>query len=90
MFIWSLVLFGLGILAVLDSQFNYGYVFRSANSILFTLLSLGVLIRTKILQRLGYKEQLLRRTTQLIAKIEDMERSQSPEERQNTKRKLTV
>ena len=90
MFIWSLVLFGLGILAVLDSQLNYGYVFRSANSIVFMLLSLGVLIRTRMLHKLGYKEQLLKSNIELRAKIEDIERSQSPEEKRKSKQKVAV
>lgn len=90
MFIWGMVLFGLGILAVLDSQFNYGYIFRSANSIIFMLLSLGVLIRTKMLEKIGYKEGLLRKNIELNAKIEDMERAQSPEERLRSKQKVPV
>jgi hypothetical protein len=90
MFIWGIVLFGLGILAVLDSQFNYGYVFRSANSFVFMLLSLGILIRTRILQKLGYKERLLRSNIELTAKIEDIERAQSPEERIKSREKVTV
>ena len=90
MFIWSLVLFGLGILAVLDSQFNYGYIFRSANSAVFMLLSLGILIRTRLLRKMGYKENLLRKNIELNAKIEDIERSQSPEERMKAKQKVPV
>ena len=90
MFIWSLVLFGLGILAVLDSQFNYGYVFRSANSLVFLLLSLGILIRTKMLEKLGYKEKLLRKNIELSSRIEDMERAKSPEERLKAKEKVQV
>ena len=90
MLIWGLVLFSLGILAVLDSQFNYGYVFRSANSLVFMLVSLGVLIRTRILQKLGYKEQLLKKNVELSTKIEDMERSRSPEERLKSRQKVTV
>jgi hypothetical protein len=75
MLIWSLVLFGLGILAVLDSQFNYGQIFRSANSIVYMLLSLGVLIRTKILGTKGYREWLVRRNIELEAKVEELQRS---------------
>ncbi len=90
MFIWSLVLFGLGILAVLDSQFNYGYIFRSANSLVFMLLSLGVLIRTKMLQKLGYKEQLLKTNVELRSRIEDMERSQASNEKRKTEQPVAV
>jgi len=46
MFIWCGVLFLLGILAFVDSIFNMGEVFRKVNSVLFMLISLGLLIRT--------------------------------------------
>ena len=46
MFVWCAILFVLGILAFVDSLFNMGEVFRRANSILFMLISLGLLIRT--------------------------------------------
>jgi hypothetical protein len=40
------MLFLLGIAAFLDSIFNYGDIFRQINSVLFMLISLGLLIRT--------------------------------------------
>jgi len=46
MFIWCGVLFFLGIMAFMDSIFNMGEVFRKVNSVLFMLISLGLLIRT--------------------------------------------
>ena len=46
MFIWCAILFLLGIAAFLDSLFNYGEIFRKINSVLFMLVSLGLLIRT--------------------------------------------
>ena len=46
MFIWCGVLFFLGIMAFVDSMFNMGEVFRKVNSVLFMLISLGLLIRT--------------------------------------------
>jgi hypothetical protein len=46
MFTWVAVLFGLGILAFLDSILNMGDIFRTVNSIVFMLLSLGLLVRT--------------------------------------------
>jgi len=46
MFIWCAVLFFLGIVAFLDSIFNYGEIFRQVNSVLFMLISLALLIRT--------------------------------------------
>lgn len=46
MFMWCGVLFGLGILAFVDSIMNMGEIFRTVNSVLFMLLSLGLLVRT--------------------------------------------
>lgn len=46
MFIWCAILFFLGIAAFLDSIFNYGGIFRQVNSVLFMLISLGLIIRT--------------------------------------------
>jgi hypothetical protein len=75
MLIWSLVLFSLGVLAVLDSQFNYGQLFRSTNSIMYMLLSLGVLVRAKIMGTRGYREQLVRKNIELEERVKELERS---------------
>lgn len=46
MFMWCGIMFGLGILAFVDSILNMGEIFRTVNSVLFMLLSLGLLVRT--------------------------------------------
>lgn len=46
MIVWCGVLFGLGILAFLDDILNYGEIFRPVNSVIFLMVSLGILIRT--------------------------------------------
>ncbi len=46
MLTWCGVLFFLGILAFIDSIFSMGEIFRRVNSVLFLLISLGLLIRT--------------------------------------------
>lgn len=46
MLLWSALLFGLGVLAFIDSVFNMGEIFRQVNSVLFMLVSLALLIRT--------------------------------------------
>jgi hypothetical protein len=46
MFVWCITLFLLGIAAFMDSLFNYGNIFRQINSVLFMLISLGILVRT--------------------------------------------
>jgi hypothetical protein len=43
---WCGLLFLLGILAFLDSILNMGEIFRRINSVLFMLISLGLLVRT--------------------------------------------
>ena len=73
MIIWGIMLLGLGILAVLDSQFNYGHIFRSANSVVYMLLSLGILIRTKMMGTQGYREKLVRRNIELEEKNQQLE-----------------
>ena len=64
MLIWCAILFGLGILAFMDSIFNYGEIFRQVNSVLFMLTSLGLLVRTttkiKGKQLESYQEQIAR------------------------------
>jgi len=64
MLIWCAILFALGILAFMDSIFNYGEIFRQVNSVLFMLTSLGLLVRTttKIRgkQLESYQEQVSR------------------------------
>jgi hypothetical protein len=46
MLTWCAILFVLGIAAFLDSLFSYGDIFRQVNSVLFMLVSLGLLVRT--------------------------------------------
>jgi hypothetical protein len=50
MLAWCATLFVLGILAFLDALFNppYGEIFRRVNSLLFMLISLGMLIRMRV------------------------------------------
>ena len=88
MLIWSFVLLGLGVFAVLDSQFNYGHIFRSGNSVVFMFLSLGVLIRTKILRNQGYREQLVRKNIELEAKVEELQRSLTLLEKQGVEQNV--
>jgi hypothetical protein len=78
MLTWGMVLFALGFLAVLDSQFNYGYLFRSTNSFLFFLVSLGVLIRTRILSKEGKKEQLLKAAQELQNQVDTLKNTRQP------------
>ena len=46
MLVWSAILFGLGVVAFLDSIFNMGEIFRQVNSVLFMLISIALFFRT--------------------------------------------
>lgn len=62
MFVWCSLLFVLGIAAFLDSIFNMGDIFRQVNSVLFMLISLGLMVRTttkmKEKKRENYQSQI--------------------------------
>ena len=64
MLLWCATLFGLGVLAFLDTFFNYGEIFRRVNAVVFMLLSLGLLVRTRMLIKLGRLDGLLKRNTE--------------------------
>jgi hypothetical protein len=70
MFGWCALLFFLGILAFVDSIFNMGEIFRSVNSVLFMLISLGLLIRTTT----KIREQRRERYEQRIQSLEQQVR----------------
>ncbi len=65
MLTWCAILFCLGIVAFLDSLFNYGEIFRRINSVLFLLTSLGLLVRTSMKIKLRYIEGLTERVREL-------------------------
>ncbi|MCI0330566.1 MAG: hypothetical protein L0196_06385 [candidate division Zixibacteria bacterium] len=65
MLVWCAVLFVLGVLAFMDSLFNYGEIFRQVNSVLFMLVSLGLLIRTTTKIKLRTVEGYMERIKQL-------------------------
>ena len=75
MLIWCAILFGLGVLAFLDTFFNYGEIFRRVNSVVFMLLSLGLLVRTRLLTKFGKFEELLKRNTELESQANQSSRS---------------
>ncbi len=76
MFAWCGVLFFLGILAFLDSIFNMGEIFRQVNSVLFMLISLGLLIRTTTKMRERKLEQYESRIYSLEREIRNLKESQ--------------
>jgi hypothetical protein len=83
MLTWCIVLFCLGLAAFLDSIFTYGEVFRRVNSILFMLISLGLLVRTAIKVRKGRNEHYLEKIEWLEKRLEDLqpEKNEAPASR---------
>lgn len=73
MLAWSALLFFLGILAFLDSVLNMGEIFRRVNSVLFLLISLGLLIRTTTKMRESKKEKDRERIFHLEQRIRLLE-----------------
>ena len=67
---WCIILFGLGVLAFLDTIFNYGDIFRRVNSVVFMLISLGLLVRLSTMTRAATKEKLKNRNTELEKQID--------------------
>ena len=59
MLYWCIALFIMGVMSFLDNILSYGEVFRWINSALFMLVSLGILIRTKMMVKVGRIERLI-------------------------------
>jgi phage-related holin len=78
MFVWCTILFLLGITAFLDTIFNYGEIFRRVNSVLFMLVSLGLLVRTTTKMK-------TRRVESYIEKIEKLENEIRGQAHENSK-----
>lgn len=68
---WSTILFILGVLAFLDSIFNYGEIFRQVNSFFFMLISLGILIRLRhiLRQKPGWESEKEKTTEKVKEKV---------------------
>jgi hypothetical protein len=65
MLVWCAILFGLGIVAFMDSLLNYGEIFRMINSVIFMLVALGLLVRTSMKIKMRTIENLTDRVKQL-------------------------
>ncbi len=72
MFFWSATLFGLGVLAFLDSIYNMGEIFRQVNSVFFMLISLALLIRTSTKVRSQRTEKYEERIFNLEKKVDEL------------------
>ncbi len=78
MLAWCAILFILGILAFMDTIFNYGEIFRKVNSVFFMLISLGLLVRTSMKMKLRRIEGLIARVAELEDHVSQLSRSSAP------------
>ena len=88
MLIWCGILFGLGIMAFMDSLFNYGEIFRQVNSVLFMLVSLGLLVRTTTKIRRATMEKQVDRLSALEEELATMRQGQAERERSGRTRQF--
>ena len=80
MLVWCTILFLLGVTAFLDSAFAFGEIFRTVNSVLFMLVSLGLLVRISMKRRLREVETLREKLRELEQQIRSYEaRKKTPE-----------
>jgi ABC-type uncharacterized transport system fused permease/ATPase subunit len=80
MLVWCIVLLFLGIAAFMDSIFTFGDIFRRINSVMFMLVSLGLLIRTSTKIRLGKREGYEKRIEELEQQIAEWQKKEPKKE----------
>ena len=78
MLLWIFVLFLLGTIAFVDSVYNFGEIFRQINSVMFLLVSMGLLVRTTTLKRRGRLENYKNRVVRLERDIKTLSNTKSP------------
>ncbi|GEM_PF-765361 len=72
---WCAFLFVLGIIAFLDSIYNYGEIFRRINSVIFMLSALGLLMRVSMKAKIGTIENYIAKIRQLEKEIREIKES---------------
>jgi len=77
MLAWCGILFLLGILAFIDSMFNMGDIFRKVNSVLFMLISLGLLVRTTTKMKTKQKERFENKVVNLEQEVKTLKENWS-------------
>jgi sensor histidine kinase YesM len=81
MLVWCIVLLFLGVAAFLDSVFTFGEIFRRINSVLFMLVSLGLLVRTSTKMRAAKRERLQKKVEDLERQVAELTRKEKVEVR---------
>ena len=79
MLAWCAVLLFLGIAAFLDSIFTFGEIFRRVNSVLFMLVSLGLLVRTSTKIKMAKREGQDKKIEELQKQVAEMSKKEKVE-----------
>ena len=79
MLAWCAVLLFLGIAAFLDSIFTFGEIFRRVNSVLFMLVSLGLLVRTSTKIKMAKREGQDKKIEDLQKQIAEVSKKEKVE-----------
>lgn len=79
MLVWCVVLLFLGVAAFMDSIFTFGEIFRKINSVLFMLVSLGLLVRVSTKIKTAKREGQEKRIEELEAKVAELSHKQKVE-----------
>lgn len=79
MLAWCAVLLFLGIAAFLDSIFTFGEIFRRVNSVLFMLVSLGLLVRTSTKIKMAKREGQDKKIEELQKQIAEVSKKEKVE-----------
>jgi len=90
MLYWSVILFGLGVLAFLDAQLNQGNIFRAASPTILMLSSIGILVRSKYMAKLQVRKLRQQKLEKLTAQMLGMKNCVEPYEHEKPMEKSTV
>jgi positive regulator of sigma E activity len=85
MLIWCSVLLFLGITAFLDNIFTQNDIFRTINSVLFMLVSLGLLVRTSTKTKIGKRESYQKRIEELEQQVKELTQAEHPPQKAKVK-----
>ncbi|MCP4631512.1 MAG: hypothetical protein GY855_01190 [candidate division Zixibacteria bacterium] len=74
---WCAFLFALGILAFMDTIFNYGEIFRRINSVIFMMTALGLLMRVSMKSKMRTVEGYIEKIQELEKQVLGLKKFQS-------------
>jgi hypothetical protein len=80
MLVWCVVLLFLGIAAFMDSIFTFGDIFRRVNSVMFMLVSLGLLVRTSTKIKMAKREADKERIEELEQQVTGLTKKEPKKE----------